>query len=479
MVRVAWSAGCAATRPPHYGARVIALTLAEIAGVVDGELHGDGAVVVDGPVVIDGRQAGPGSLFAAFVGEHVDGHEHAGQAADLGAVAVLGSRPTELPTVVVADPQRALQQLAAYVVARLREQTDLTVVALTGSQGKTSTKDLLGAVLAEAGPTVATQGSFNNELGMPLTALRSAADTRYLVLEMGARGKGHIAELAGVVTPDIGIVLNVGQAHLGEFGSREAIAEAKGELVEALPAGGTAVLNADDHRVAAMSARTRARVVTFGEEQPADVRLEGVRLDRLGRPSFELVVAGERVPVTLRLVGAHQARNAAAAAAAAIAAGLAPAQVGEALARVDTLSQWRMELHELPGGVVVLNDSYNANPDSMRAALDALAAIGRDDSVRRTTAVLGVMLELGASSAEEHAGIGAYAARLGIDRLLVVGEAAAAIDAGARAAGGASELVADNDAAVAWLREHVGEGDAVLFKASRGARLDLVAETLQ
>ncbi|GAB7004501.1 UDP-N-acetylmuramoyl-tripeptide--D-alanyl-D-alanine ligase [Nocardioides sp. AN3] len=456
---------------------MIPLTLAQIAEVVGGEVVGQTApVIVDGPVVLDGRQARHGSLFVAFVGERTDGHEHAAQAGESGAVAVLGSRPTALPTVVVPDTRRALQQLAAYVVAEVRRAGRLTVIGLTGSQGKTSTKDLLGSVLAHAAPTVATQGSFNNELGMPLTALRVEPDTRFLVLELGARGKGHIAELTGLVRPDISIVLNVGSAHLGEFGSREAIAQAKGELVQALPPTGTAVLNAGDDRVAAMAALTSGTVVTFGDVPQADVRVEDLTLDRLGRPEFVLATAYGAIPVRLQVVGAHQALNAAAAAAAALAAGLAPPEISEALSGVTTLSQWRMELHELPGGVIVLNDAYNANPESMRAALDALAAIGQDPQVRRTTAVLGVMLELGETAQDAHRAVGSYARDMGVDRVLVVGEAARGIHAGA---GERSVLVADNEAALAWIRDHVGEGDAVLFKASNGARLFEVASALQ
>ncbi|HEU5035765.1 MAG TPA: UDP-N-acetylmuramoyl-tripeptide--D-alanyl-D-alanine ligase [Nocardioides sp.] len=459
------------------GSVVIALPLAELAEVVGGEIVGaTGAVTVDGPVVIDSREAAAGSLFVAFVGERTDGHEHAQHAAENGAVAVLGTRPTVLPTVVVGDVQQALQQLAAHVVARLRRDGDLTVLAVTGSQGKTSTKDLLTAVLTSAGATVATRGSYNNEIGMPLTALRSEPGTRFLVLEMGARGRGHIAELAGLVAPDVAMVLNVGVAHLGEFGSRDAIAQAKGELVEALTEAGTAVLNADDDRVVAMVTRTRGKVVTFGRDRPADVRVEELTLDRLGRPSFVLVTAGERVPVTLRLVGAHQALNAAAAAAAALAAGLTLPQAGEALSAVTGLSAWRMELHELPSGVIVLNDAYNANPDSMRAALDALAVIGADTEVRRTIAVLGEMRELGATAVAEHTAVGAYAAECGIDEVLTVGEPARGIHEGA--AGTGRTFLPDNAAAAAWLAEHVTAGDAVLFKASNGARLFEVAATL-
>lgn len=455
------------------------MSLAQVAEVVGGTVHGEpgaGEVVVDGPVVVDGREAAAGSLFAAFVGERVDGHDHVDQAAAAGAVAVLGSRITPLPTVVVEDVRSALQLLASYVVGRVRAEGDLTVVALTGSQGKTSTKDLLAAVLGGATATIATRGSFNNELGMPLTALRVEPGTRFLVLEMGARGRGHIAELCALVRPDVSVVLNVGQAHLGEFGSREAIAEAKGELVEALAADGTAVLNAGDHRVAAMAARTSARVVSFGDVPGADVRVEDLVLDRLGRPTFRLVTADASAEVTLRLVGAHQALNAAAAAAAALAVGLDLADVATSLSQVETLSQWRMELRELDRGVVVLNDSYNANPDSVVAALAALVSIAADDASTRTIAVLGEMRELGDAHEAEHRGVGARAAELGVDRVVVVGEAARGIHEGA---GERSVLLADNAAAVAWLAEHVAEGDVVLIKASRGARLDEVAATLQ
>ncbi len=302
---------------------MIPLTLEEVAEIVGGRLEGDGAgVVVGGPVVIDGREAGPGSLFAAFAGERTDGHEHVPQAAERGAVAVLGTRATALPTVVVDDPQRALQVLASYVVAQVRAAGGLTVLALTGSQGKTSTKDLLAAVLAEWGPTVATHGSFNNELGMPLTSLRVEPGTRFLVLEMGARGRGHLTELTDLVPPDVSVVLNVGTAHLGEFGSRDAIAEAKGELVAAVRTDGVAVLNADDERVAAMTSLSPERVLTFGTSEDADVRLGDLVLDRLGRPSFTLTSGGARAEVSLRLVGAHQALNAAAAATAALAVGM-------------------------------------------------------------------------------------------------------------------------------------------------------------
>ena len=458
---------------------MIALSLDEVADIVGGTITGDGrGVVVDGDVVIDGREAGEGSLFVAFVGEHVDGHDHTSQAAANGAVAVLGTRATELPTVVVEDPQASLQRLAAHVVARVRREDRLTVLAVTGSQGKTSTKDLLAAVLADDGPTVATFGSFNNELGMPLTALRVEPDTRYLVLEMGAAGRGHLTELTDLVAPDVSIVLNVGTAHLEGFGSRDAIAQAKGELVTGLRPDGVAVLNADDDRVAAMAALAPGRILTFGTGDDADVRLEDLELDRVGRPRFALASGGARASVVLHLVGAHQALNAAAAAAAALAVGLPLETVAAALSGVTSLSKWRMELHELPGGVLLLNDAYNANPESMRAALDAIATIGADPAVRRTIAVLGVMRELGDASEASHRDIGAYAAGR-VDQLLVVGQEARPIHAAASEAGRSSVFAEDNAAALAWLRDELRDGDAVLVKASNGARLYEVATALQ
>lgn len=446
---------------------MIPLSLSEVATIVGGTVAGDGAVTVAAPAVLDGRQAEPGGLFVAFAGEHVDGHDYAEQAGRAGAVAVLGSRPTSLPTVVVADAQAALRALAAHVVAELR--TGLTVAALTGSQGKTSTKDLLAAVLSGAAPTVATIGSLNNELGVPLTTLRAGAATRYLVLEMGARHIGDIADLTAMVPPDIAVVLNVGQAHLGKFGSRDAIATAKGELVQGLAPGGTAVLNADDHRVAAMRALTAGPVLTFGRGEDADVRVVDLVVDRLGRPSCTLRTNAGSARVTLPLVGAHQMVNAAAAVAAGLAAGV-PLDVAAAALATATLSKWRMEPRDLAGGATLLNDSFNANPDSTRAGLDALAAFEGG----RRIAVLGEMLELGDESEAEHRAVGEYAATRA-DVVVTVGEAARPIADGA---GARAVALAGNDAAVDWLRGHLAPGDVVLVKASRAARLDEVADAL-
>jgi UDP-N-acetylmuramoyl-tripeptide--D-alanyl-D-alanine ligase len=449
---------------------MIPMTLAEIAEVVRGSVAPDVAdLEVSGPSYVDSRRPEPGGLFLAVAGEHVDGHDYA-----TGAHAVLGTRPTPAPTVVADDTVAAAGRLAAHLVRRL----PATVLALTGSQGKTGTKDYLAHVLATAGPTVATAGSLNNELGLPLTVTRADAATAHLVLEMGARGIGHIAYLCEIAPPDVAAVLNVGTAHLGEFGSREAIARAKGEIVEALPAAGTAVLNADDPLVAAMASRTSARVLTFGAG--GDVAWRGIGLDDLGRPSFELGHAGTWVSVTLLQSGRHQVANAAAAAALAVAAGMRVEQVAAALATAAPASPMRMDVRERADGLVVVNDAYNANPASMRAGLEALVAIGGRRR-RRTVAVLGEMRELGPTAYDEHVGVGRSAAELGVDVVVVVGAEAAGIADGARAAASAPDeviLTAGRAEALTWVRENVSGSDVVLVKASRGAALETIADGL-
>lgn len=349
--------------------------LAEIAEIVGGQSYDipDTAASVTGPVVTDSRAVQPGALFVAFAGEHVDGHDYAERAVAAGAVAVLATRPVGVPAIVVPDVTAALGALARRVVERL----GTTTVALTGSAGKTSTKDLIAQLLERKGPTVYPAGNLNNEIGLPLTALRAAEDTEHLVLEMGARYIGDIRYLTGLVPPKIGLVLNVGTAHIGEFGGREQIAEAKGEIVEALPEDGVAVLNADDPLVRAMASRTKARVVLFGEADDADVRAENVRLTESGQPAFRLHTPTGCSDVTLRLYGEHHVSNALAAAAVAHELGMSVDEIALALSEAGTLSRWRMEVTERPDGVTVVNDAYNANPESMRAALRALVAMGK------------------------------------------------------------------------------------------------------
>src|SRR5581483_6607816 len=481
---------------------MITMTLAEVAMAVDGRLDAaSGEETVTGTVEFDSRQVGPGGLFVALAGERSDGHDFADAAHATGAAGVLASRPVGVPAVLAGDVLTALGRLAGHLVRRL---PDATIVGLTGSSGKTTTKDLLASVLtshvaatgAPGSTVIAPPGSFNNELGHPWTVLRADEHTRYLVLELAARGLGHIAAQCAVAPPRIGIVLNVGSAHLGEFGSAEAIAVAKGELVESLPTGadgGVAVLNADDPRVAGMARRTAARVVTFGRDPSADVRAEEVTLDGHGRASFQLVTRDGSAPVALNLVGEHQVYNALAVAAATLELGMGPDAVASALSDVRNASRWRMEVTDRADGVTVINDAYNANPESMRAALKALSAIGGPG--RRRWAVLGPMAELGDISEAAHAEVGALAGELGVHRLVSVGTAGyqAGYQAGYRSGSGSgsssqagdqpdsgkdSMLVPDVAAALELLRDQLRPDDVVLVKASRSAGLERVATGL-
>jgi UDP-N-acetylmuramoyl-tripeptide--D-alanyl-D-alanine ligase len=459
---------------------MIELTLGQVAAVTRGTLgRADPTVLVTGSVEFDSRHVTPGGLFVAFAGEHEDGHDHAAAAIDAGAVAAVVTRQVAVPHVLVGDGLAAMAALGTEVARHL----SATVIGITGSSGKTSTKDLVAALLERIGPTIAPPGSFNNELGHPYTVLRADISTRFLVLETSARGTGHIRALTRIAPPRIGVVLNVGSAHLGEFGSRDAIATAKAELVEALPAGtdgGVAVLNADDPLVAGMANRTRARVVTVGESAGADVRAHRVRLDDLGRATFRLTAPAGTAMVTLPLVGGHHVGNALAAAAVALECGLSVPAIAEALSSAGPRSHWRMELVERTDGVVVINDAYNANPESVRAALKTLAAIGRARPAR-TVAVLGEMAELGADAAVEHDAIGRLAVRLDISRLIAVGAAARPMAHGAALEGswdGESTWVADSDAALILLQHELRPGDVVLVKASRAASLERVAIAL-
>ncbi|MFR9753135.1 UDP-N-acetylmuramoyl-tripeptide--D-alanyl-D-alanine ligase [Nocardia sp. 004] len=487
---------------------MIEMTLREIADIVGGTLHdvADPELRVTGAVEFDSRRIGSGDLFLALPGSSSDGHDYAPAAITAGAVAVLAARPVGVPAIVVAptvgaapsssialthDPDgsgaavlTALAALARAATARLAAESGLTVVGVTGSSGKTSTKDLLAAVLAPLGSVVAPPGSFNNELGHPWTALRADASTRFLVLELSARGPGHIAALADVAPPSIGVVLNVGTAHLGEFGSREAIAKTKGELVEALPATGLAVLNADDPRVAAMAARTSARVVLVGQAETADIRATEIRLDDQARAAFTVHTPVGSAPVRLAVHGEHQIGNALSAIAVALECGAGLSEVTAALSGATAASARRMDVRTTADGITVVNDSYNANPDSVRAALKALVSLARAGRTpRRSWAVLGEMAELGEESVLEHDAIGRLAVRLDVSRVVVVGTGrpSRALHQGAVLEGSWGEesvLVPDIEAAIALLDEEVAAGDVVLVKASKSVGLWEVAEHL-
>jgi len=467
------------------------ITTREIAEITGGSLVGgaSGDEQVTGAARIDSREVGEGDLFAAFLGEHVDGHDYLDAARTAGATAALVTEDRGTPAVRVADVREALSALARAQLERARtENPDLVVLAVTGSAGKTGTKDLLGTILSAAGETIAPAGSLNNELGLPLTVLRLTSATCFLVLEMGARGIGHIAQLTAIARPDISLVLNVGSAHLGEFGSVEAIATAKGELVEALAPEGRAILNAEDRLVAAMAERSAAQALSWGFHE-GTVRGADLTLDDRARIAFDLVVPeglttlkGAPVPagtfpVRPDLMGEHQAANVLAALTGALAAGVDPAAATAALDGATLASGHRMEVLRA-GGAIVINDAYNANPDSMKQALKTLAHLGR---THRTIAVLGEMLELGPDAVRLHDEIGRLAVRLNISQLYVVGDGAAPIHHGASlegSFGGESEYVDTVDEALAVLERTVRPGDAVLMKSSRDAGLRWLAQPL-
>lgn len=454
---------------------MIPMTLAEVAGVVGGRIVDGEPDLVVTVAASDDRDCVPGTLFAAIAGERVDGHDFIDSARERGAVAALTTRPVGSPAVVVDDVVLALGRLASYVIQRL---PGTLVLGLTGSSGKTTTKDLLAAILAPHGETVAPRGSFNSEVGLPLTVLSCTTRTKYLVLEMGMRGLGHIAYLCDIAHPKIAGVINVGSAHMELLGSREAIAEAKGEIVQSLPADGTAVLFADSPLVAELAEQTSARVITFGHSVGADVHASDVTLDALARPRFTLDWEGGSTPVALTMSGEHQVANALAATAFALAAGIGLADIVTALESYEPVSKWRMEVRERADGVIVVNDAYNANPESMRAALKALVAMGEG---RRTWAVIGEMREIGATTIDEHDAIGRLAVRLDVSKLIAVGDGARPVHLGAAQEGSWGEesmWVSDADAAIALLHDQVRPGDVVLVKASRSVGLEVVAEAL-
>lgn len=490
---------------------MIALSLARIADIVGGRLVDISAeeaatTRVTGTVEFDSRAVTPGGLFLALPGARSDGHDHAAAAVAAGAVGVLAARPVGVPAIVVtptpATTDRgglvfehdadgsgaavlgALAKLAAAVAAELVDG-GLKVIGITGSSGKTSTKDLVAAVLAPLGEVVAPPGSFNNELGHPWTVLRATEATDFLVLEMSARHRGNIAALAEIAVPSIAVVLNVGTAHLGEFGSREAIAETKAELPQAVPPDGAVILNVDDAAVAAMAERTRARVIRVSREPGAraDVWAEAVTLDALARPRFRLHSGGRHVDVALAVHGDHQVSNALCAAAVALECGATLEQVATALAAAGPVSKHRMAVVTRDDGVTIVNDAYNANPDSMRAGLKALAWMAREGGGRRSWAVLGEMAELGDDAISEHDDIGRLAVRLDVSRLVVVGtgRAMSAMHHGAVMEGSwgpEATMVPDADAALALLRAELRPGDVVLVKASNAAGLGPLADAL-
>jgi len=449
------------------------LTAQWVANAVGGTLAADVEAVVTS-VVKDSREVTPGALYVAFVGERVDGHDFASAAAAAGAELCLVSQHVDAPHVLVDDVEAALGMLARAYLALLRTEGDITVIAITGSNGKTTTKDLVAQVLPDV---VAPLGSFNNEIGMPLTVLAADSTTRHLVLEMGASGPGHIAYLTSIAAPDVAVVLMVGTAHAGGYEDAGDIARAKAEIVQGLVPGGVAILNRDDAAVAAMAPLAQ-RVVTFGMGGNADVVASGLTLDH-GRASFVPVVRGvEGERVTLTLVGEHHVTNALAALAVAVECGLEPTAAARAIAAAPPLSEHRMAVTERGDGITVIDDSYNASPESMRAAFRALLDVAEGG---RTFAVVGEMLELGAASRDAHWDVGHNAVRLGIDHLLVVGEGAKpAFDAAVREGswGDEAAFVGSIDDARSYLADRLTSGDTVLVKGSHGSGLYQLASDL-
>ena len=446
---------------------MITLTAGEIALLVGGELHCDSNLLISKAPVFDSRLATPGSFFLALKGENIDGHEFVAEAYRFGSVFSLTTRLIDGPCIIVKDVIFATAVLAAFIRTRL---SNLTVVAVTGSQGKTSTKDLLAHMLAAVGPTVAPFGSFNNDLGLPITLLECDERTRFCILEMGARHKGDIARLCEIAKPDIGVVLVVGTAHFSEFGSQLAIAETKSELVQALGKKGIAVLGSYDEFTPAMASLHDGVVITFGERSDVDVRAADVEI-REGRPHFDLVTKAGRDAVGMRLIGAHQVSNALAAAAVGTALALPLELIASSLSTAEVHSKWRMELVELDE-LLLINDAYNANPASMEAALRSLAFFAQERG-GQSWGFLGKMHELGESGEIASRDIGTLASEIGIDHLVIVN----APEYGTGVGPMQFHHVANIAEATNFVN-YFAPGDIVLVKASRAEHFELLAQEI-
>jgi UDP-N-acetylmuramoyl-tripeptide--D-alanyl-D-alanine ligase len=447
------------------------MSLAQVAAVVGGKLSetADPEAVVTGGVEYDSRKAGPGGLFLAIPGDKVDGHDFAAKAHAQGALATIATRPIESPAIYVDNGIEALTRLAKHVAAASKA----IIVGVTGSNGKTSTKDLIGQLCADLGPTVATEGNFNNELGHPYTVCRVEPDTEYLVLELAARGLGHITQLCEIAPPSIGVVLNVGISHLDGFGSIETTARAKSELPRFLGEGDSVVLNADDPRVARMAAVSGATALRFGIDNPAEIAATDLD-SRDGRYAFTLVTGEGRARVELRLWGLHHVYNALAAAGVGRLLGASPEQIAASLSHAGRLSERRMDVFTRDDGTTVIDDSYNANPASMGAAVRTLGQLPTEG---RRIAVLGLMADLEEQSETCHRRLGEQAAEAAIDEIIAIGEGTEPIVEGAAgndrehsidgADGVTATHVPDQAAAIELLRHRLRPGDAVLVKGSR------------
>ena len=445
---------------------MITLTAGEIALLLGGDIYCDKDLLVSKAPVFDSRLATPGSIFLALKGEKVDGHDFAAAAYRVGAIFSLTTHRIDGPCVVVEDVMEALSVLATFVRKRLN---NLTVIGITGSQGKTSTKDLLAHMLSAVGPTVSPSGSFNNNLGLPITLLKCDERTRFCILEMGARHKGDIARLCRIAQPNIGVVLTVGSAHVGEFGSVPAIAETKSELIASLDVDGIAILGTYDSYTPAMSKLHSGKTIYFGDNQ--EVRAADIEI-REGCPHFDLVTSHGREAVGMRVVGAHQVSNALAVAAVGTALELPIELIASSLSTGEISSKWRMEIHDLHD-LLLINDSYNANPESMSAALRSLTRFAQERG-GQSWAFLGKMHELGESGPAQHQTIGTLAQEIGIDHLVAV----AAPEYGNSDGQMLTHHVASFDDALS-LAQYLSAGDVVLVKASRSEGFEILAQKLE
>ncbi|CAB4844712.1 MAG: UDP-N-acetylmuramoyl-tripeptide--D-alanyl-D-alanine ligase [Actinobacteria bacterium] len=447
---------------------MITLTAGEIALLVGGELFCDRDLLVSKAPVFDSRQATPGCFFLALKGENADGHEFAADAYRSGAMFSLTSQRIDGPCIVVADVLEALSILAAFVRKRLDK---LIVIGITGSQGKTSTKDLLTHMLGAVGPTVAPAGSFNNDLGLPITLLQCDDRTRFCILEMGARHMGDIARLCEIAKPNIGVVLTVGTAHIGEFGSREIIAQTKGELIASLDKDGIAILGTYDEFTPMMASLHQGEVIFFGEKGDSQVRAADIEM-REGRPHFDLVTPAGRDAVGMRAVGAHQVSNALAVAAVGTALSLPLELIASSLSTAEISSKWRMELHEC-ADLLIINDAYNANPESMSAAMRSLVLFAQERG-GSSWAFVGKMNELGQTQAPQSAAIAALAVELGIDHLVEINAPEYGEPGGAMVVHQRTTIESALD-----LVDYFAPGDVVLVKASRSQGFEVLAESLE
>ena len=447
---------------------MITLTAGEIALLVGGELFCDKDLLISKAPVFDSRLATPGTFFLALVGENADGHAYAADAYRNGSMFTLATQRIDGPCIIVADVLEALSILAAFVRKRLES---LTVIAITGSQGKTSTKDLLAHMLGVVGPTVAPVGSFNNELGLPITLLECDERTRFCIVEMGARHRGDIARLCTIATPNIGVVLKVGTAHVGEFGSQEAIAQTKSELISSLGENGIAILGCYDAFTPAMATLHKGQTIFFGESNDCQVRAADIEM-REARPHFDVVTPAGRDAVGMRLIGAHQVSNALAVAAVGTALSLPLELIASSLSTAEASSKWRMQVHEVED-LLIINDSYNANPDSMNAALQTLVLFAQERG-GAAWAFVGKMHELGESQVAQSAAIGTLALEIGIDHLVEVNAPEYGSPKGAMTIHQHPTI----DSA-ATLVEYFAPGDVVLIKASRSEHFEQLAEVLE